>query len=136
MNLYLGHFLLEFLELFILAFLFYAALVPFHIWFLCKESLALFARKWLDSLMNNGNMSNQISFDCKAGFTFWTQMGQFFFMYRLYMFFLLNIKCWLFNNFRIKGQLISECLFDFPKQTNEKFDKFLPQNLKSGQIIT
>ena len=36
-----------------------------------------------------------------------------------------------------KGQLISECLFDvlnFPK-TNEKFDKFLPWNLKSGQII-
>ena len=35
-----------------------------------------------------------------------------------------------------KGQLISECLFDFlnfPKN-NEKFDKFLPQNLKSGQI--
>ena len=36
-----------------------------------------------------------------------------------------------------KGQLISECLFDvfnFPK-TNETFDKFLPYNLKSGQII-
>ena len=35
-----------------------------------------------------------------------------------------------------KGQLISECLFDllnFPKNT-EKFDKFLPKNLKSGQI--
>ena len=28
-----------------------------------------------------------------------------------------------------KGQLISECLFE-----NEKFDKFLLQNLKSGQI--
>ena len=31
-----------------------------------------------------------------------------------------------------KGQLISECLFDlfkFSKKTNEKFDKFLPQNL-------
>ena len=35
-----------------------------------------------------------------------------------------------------KGQLISECLFgvlNFPK-TNEKFDKFLPKKLKSGQI--
>ena len=38
----------------------------------------------------------------------------------------------------LKGQLISECLFDFFKifqKTNEKFDKYLPQNLKSGQII-
>ena len=37
-----------------------------------------------------------------------------------------------------KGQLISECLFDFlrfSKKTNEKVDKFLPQNLQSGQII-
>ena len=36
-----------------------------------------------------------------------------------------------------KGQLISECLFDFFlmfQKTNKKFDKFLPQNLKSGQI--
>ena len=36
-----------------------------------------------------------------------------------------------------KGQIISECLFDFlnfPK-SNEKFDKFLPKDLKSGQII-
>ena len=35
-----------------------------------------------------------------------------------------------------KGQLASECLLgviDFPK-TNKKFDKFLPQKLKSGQI--
>ena len=35
-----------------------------------------------------------------------------------------------------KGQLISECLLsviDFPKK-QQKFDKFLPQNLKSGQI--
>ena len=34
-----------------------------------------------------------------------------------------------------KGQLISGCLFDFfkfSKKTNKKFDKFLPQNLKSG----
>ena len=39
---------------------------------------------------------------------------------------------------RAKGQLISECLFDFfkfSKRNNEKFDKFLPQNIKSGQII-
>ena len=37
-----------------------------------------------------------------------------------------------------KGQLISECLFDFFlifQKTKKKFDKFLPQNLKSGQII-
>ena len=36
-----------------------------------------------------------------------------------------------------KGQIISECLFDFFEfsKTNEKFDKFLPKNLKSGQII-
>ena len=42
-----------------------------------------------------------------------------------------------------KGQLISECLFDFFKfsekptknQICEKFDKFLPQNVKIGQII-
>ena len=36
------------------------------------------------------------------------------------------------------GQLISECLFDvfkFSQQTNEKFDKFLPRKQKSGQII-
>ena len=35
-----------------------------------------------------------------------------------------------------KGQLISECLFDFlnfPKK-HQKVDKFLPKNLKSGQI--
>ena len=45
-----------------------------------------------------------------------------------------------FDNFFwfFKGQLISECLFDFlnfPKKNTEKFDKFLPKNLKSGQII-
>ena len=37
-----------------------------------------------------------------------------------------------------KGQLISECLFDFfkfSKKNNEKIDLFLPQNLKSGHII-
>jgi hypothetical protein len=37
-----------------------------------------------------------------------------------------------------KGQLISECLFDvlnFPKKTTQQFDRFLPKNLKSGQII-
>ena len=37
---------------------------------------------------------------------------------------------------RAKGQLISECLFDvlnFQKNP-KKFDKFLPKNLKSGQI--
>ena len=36
-----------------------------------------------------------------------------------------------------KGQLISECLFDVSnfQKTNKKFDKFLPKNLKSGQII-
>ena len=36
-----------------------------------------------------------------------------------------------------KGQLISECLLggtNFPKN-NERFDKLLPQNLKSGQMI-
>ena len=36
-----------------------------------------------------------------------------------------------------KGQLISECLFDvlnFQKKNNEKFDKLLSHNLKSGQI--
>ena len=35
-----------------------------------------------------------------------------------------------------KGQLISECLFYFLNflTKNEKFDKFLPQNLKIGQI--
>ena len=40
------------------------------------------------------------------------------------------------GDFNARGQLISECLFyflNFPK-TNEKFDKFLPQNLKSGEI--
>ena len=36
---------------------------------------------------------------------------------------------------KAKGQLISECLFDFFKKINNKFDKFLPQNRKSGQII-
>ena len=37
-----------------------------------------------------------------------------------------------------KGQLISECLFQFFsifQKNNEKLDKFLSQNLKSGQII-
>ena len=37
-----------------------------------------------------------------------------------------------------KGQIISECLynvFKFSKKNNKKFDKFLPQNRKSGQII-
>ena len=41
-------------------------------------------------------------------------------------------------NDRAKGQIILECLFDvfqFSKKTSEKFDKFLPKNLKSGQII-
>ena len=36
------------------------------------------------------------------------------------------------------GQLISECLFDvfkFSKKPMKIFDKFLPQNVKSGQII-
>jgi hypothetical protein len=33
-----------------------------------------------------------------------------------------------------KGRLISECLLDFFKN-QRKFDKFLPQNLKRGQII-
>ena len=36
-----------------------------------------------------------------------------------------------------KGQLISECPFDvlnFPKKPTKKFDKFLPQNLKGGEI--
>ena len=38
------------------------------------------------------------------------------------------------------GQLISECPFDvlnlnFPKNQSNIFDKFLPKNLKSGQII-
>ena len=35
-----------------------------------------------------------------------------------------------------KGQLISECLSDFSNFSKniEKFDKFLSQNLKSGQI--
>ena len=34
-----------------------------------------------------------------------------------------------------KAQLISEWSFDvldFPKKTTQKFDEFLPQNLKSG----
>ena len=37
----------------------------------------------------------------------------------------------------IKGQLISECSLDLLifQKTNKKFDKFLPWNLKSGQII-
>ena len=37
-----------------------------------------------------------------------------------------------------KGQIISECLFDvlqFSKKNTEKFDRFLPKNLKSGKII-
>ena len=41
------------------------------------------------------------------------------------------------SSFNIKGQLISECLFDFlnfPKN-HQKIDKFLPKDLKSGQII-
>ena len=40
------------------------------------------------------------------------------------------------NPLHPKGVLISECLagvIDFPK-TNEKFDRFLHKNLKSGQI--
>ena len=44
----------------------------------------------------------------------------------------------VFATAQYKGQLISECLFDFFKifpKNNEKFDKFLPKNLKSGQII-
>ena len=39
---------------------------------------------------------------------------------------------------RPKGQLISECPFNvlnFPKEPMKKFDKFLSQNLNSGQII-
>ena len=38
----------------------------------------------------------------------------------------------------IKGQIISECLFDvfqFSKKNNKKFEKFLPKYLKSGQVI-
>ena len=41
-------------------------------------------------------------------------------------------------NIRAKSQLISECPFWchlYDQNTNEKFDKFLPENLKSGQII-
>ena len=36
-----------------------------------------------------------------------------------------------------KGQLISKCLFDFLNFPNnqQKIDKFLSNNLKSGQII-
>ena len=34
-----------------------------------------------------------------------------------------------------KGQLISEWLFDVLNNLTQKFDKFLPKNLKSGQII-
>ena len=44
----------------------------------------------------------------------------------------------MINKHNAKGQLISECIFDvlnFPKKTMQKFDKFLPKNLKSGQII-
>ena len=44
-----------------------------------------------------------------------------------------NLQDWALT----KSQLISECLFgvlNFQK-TNEKFDKFLPKNLKSGQIV-
>ena len=35
---------------------------------------------------------------------------------------------------RTKGQIISECLFDFlnfPKKNTKKFDKFLPKDLKT-----
>ena len=35
----------------------------------------------------------------------------------------------------VKGQVILECLFLIFQKTNEKVDKFLPQNIKSGQII-
>ena len=47
--------------------------------------------------------------------------------------------CLIVNNIAIlklihKGQIISECLFDV-FQFSKKFDKFLPKNLKSGQII-
>ena len=38
-----------------------------------------------------------------------------------------------------KGQLISKCHFDnlkFSKKKHGKFDKFLPKNLKSGEIIS
>ena len=37
-----------------------------------------------------------------------------------------------------KGQIISECLSDFlnfPKKTTEKFEKFLPKNMKGVEII-
>ena len=34
-----------------------------------------------------------------------------------------------------KGQLISECLFDFFKFSKETKKNLMPQNLKSGQII-
>ena len=37
-----------------------------------------------------------------------------------------------------KGHLISECLlgfFKFSKKNTEKFDKFLPKNLKGVEII-
>ena len=41
------------------------------------------------------------------------------------------------TSFTTKGQLISECLFNFlnfPK-TTEKFDKFLPKNMEGVEII-
>ena len=44
----------------------------------------------------------------------------------------------LCSRLQSKGQLISECPFDvlnFPKNQRKKIDKFLPQNLKSGEII-
>ena len=42
------------------------------------------------------------------------------------------------ETFSSKGQIISECHFDvfkFSKNANEKFDKFLSKNLRSGQIM-
>ena len=45
-----------------------------------------------------------------------------------------NFKCLVTN----KGQSISECPHDvlnFPKKNMKKIDKFLPKDLKSGQII-
>ena len=42
------------------------------------------------------------------------------------------------NQFRnFQGKLISECLFDvlnFPKKPTQKFYKFLPKNIRNGQI--
>ena len=40
--------------------------------------------------------------------------------------------------YSFKGQLISECLFDFfkfSKKPTKNLTKFVPQNLKSGQIM-